>query len=277
MKNVILSFFVGIFFMTALIILFYFTIIKNPTSLFSDSHFAEIQFQSISNLSVGHPVILRGIKVGKVTKLNIDENFSNITATVSLNRKIPFYKNYKIEIKEASLLGGRFINIENGDHQKGLTTDIILKGTPSLKINDIIVSTLQEIKERAKQITAPIKQVEQAFKNIRKFTENLNNSKGSLHKLINDDSLYKSLRAFSKKINDIAQKVDGKEVKKIIKNLEVFTKKINSPEGTLGKIIKNPEIYDELKTVLTRAREILEDLQEQAPVQTVGSIIFGNL
>jgi phospholipid/cholesterol/gamma-HCH transport system substrate-binding protein len=63
------------------------------------------------------------------------------------------------------------------------------------------------------------------------------------------------------------------DVRKTISNIAEISSKINSGNGTIGKLINNDEIHANVNTTLTDAqivirelREGLEDTREQAPV-----------
>ena len=108
--------------------------------------------------------------------------------------------------------------------------------------------------------------LQEAGKNIKTFTANLNDPNGSINKLLADDGkLYKDLED-------------------IMKNVREVSEKINSGEGTLGKLINDEQAYNDLKAVLNDGRKALQEVQhavqdfrEQAPISTFGGIIFGAL
>ncbi|MBN2560002.1 MAG: hypothetical protein JXQ75_03630, partial [Phycisphaerae bacterium] len=55
---------------------------------------------------------------------------------------------------------------------------------------------------------------------------------------------------------------------------EVATK-LNSGEGTLGKLAQDDELYEEAKRLLHELRATVDDFRETAPITTFTSIFFG--
>ena len=267
MKKIPLNFIVGMFFLGAFIILFYFTIVTNPSSLFSKNKDVIVKFNSVSQLSTGHAVIFRGLKIGKVSELLIQPD--HVQATFSLRENIVFFRDYKITIKAASLLGGKYVEIINGTQGNGLAS-YPLEGSPDVNIGDVASKALSSIRDIFQKLKAPI----EFLKNL---LGSVSEGKGTIGKLFTDDSFFSNLKFFSEKLKQISETLDIKKINKIVRNIESLSDSLNDTKGTIGKIIKSPDIYNEFKKVISRAREILEDIQEQTPVQTVGNIIFGAL
>lgn len=90
-----------------------------------------------------------------------------------------------------------------------------------------------------------------------------------------DDVMQKAGAAFDR-LNGIANKIDQGEgslgrmskdpqlydnLVKLTAQLETFAQSVNNGEGTLGRLNKNPEPYNRLIAILTRAEETLHDIQ----------------
>ena len=90
-----------------------------------------------------------------------------------------------------------------------------------------------------------------------------------------DDVMQKAGGAFDR-LNMVVDKIDRGEgslgriskdpqlydnLVKLTKQLETFARSVNSGEGTLGRLNKDPEPYNRLIAILTRAEETLKDIQ----------------
>jgi len=64
------------------------------------------------------------------------------------------------------------------------------------------------------------------------------------------------------------------ELKTAASSLVSIANKIDKGQGTLGKLVNDEALYAEAKRFLTEAREAVEDAREQAPINAFGSLLF---
>jgi phospholipid/cholesterol/gamma-HCH transport system substrate-binding protein len=72
----------------------------------------------------------------------------------------------------------------------------------------------------------------------------------------NDDSTYEDLRASLDAIREISER-------------------INRGEGTMGKLIGDDKLYDEVVLLIEDVRATVDDLREMSPITSFGSVLFG--
>ena len=58
----------------------------------------------------------------------------------------------------------------------------------------------------------------------------------------------------------------------ILDMLDRRSQRIREGEGTLGKLIYDEALYEEAKNTLTEARNLIEDMREQAPISAFISV-----
>ena len=56
-----------------------------------------------------------------------------------------------------------------------------------------------------------------------------------------------------------------------------IARSVREGQGTLGKLVNDPALYDDAKKTVNEVRSAVEDFREQAPVSTFGGLIFGAL
>ncbi|MCB1143956.1 MAG: MCE family protein [Leptospiraceae bacterium] len=222
-------FLVGTLFFVALGVVGYFTIITEGGPLKKELHTMSIFFPNSEGLKTGSKVTVQGVPYGYVSRVRLvqldlngepvqDESRivnTKVEVVVVLQQPLRLYENYRIKIRNESLLSGRVIAIDPGD-----------SSTTHLKE--------QEIKKR------------------------------KIEGGTSDDPLVSLSELIAENRADI---------RKTISNIAEISSKINSGEGTIGKLINNDEIHMNVNTTLTDAqivlrelREGLEDTREQAPV-----------
>ncbi len=122
------------------------------------------------------------------------------------------------------------------------------------------MKTLAEIlKENRKDVRLAIEnarlamqKLNETLENVYFLSNNLKNGKGTLGKLLVDNSLYNNLDNASSHINSIVTKID-------------------TGKGTLGKLVNNEEVYDNLNATLRSIREYLTRGDQIALNTYVGS------
>lgn len=92
----------------------------------SDSEYYKVQFDNVDRLTEGDKVILKGMEVGQVKDLELD-NEKKILATIWVGRNIKLTKGSTFTIY-ADLLGTRRVEIDLADNQELMDTKEIQKG-----------------------------------------------------------------------------------------------------------------------------------------------------
>jgi len=121
---------VGLFFIAAIVILGYFTIILNPEANMDQKYERTVQFnENTGNLKEGATVRIKGVDVGRVSKVTMSEDYQSVLVTLSFEGKPKIYKDYKVKVIVSSLLGGEYLDINIGSADAGeLAETEILKG-----------------------------------------------------------------------------------------------------------------------------------------------------
>ncbi|MEM7183607.1 MAG: MlaD family protein [Spirochaetota bacterium] len=240
---------VGALFFGALATVAYFTIITEGGPLQKKLPMLRVYFPNAQGIKVGNKVTVQGVPYGYVSsvqlvKLDADGNvlsddqagiFTKVQIAIALRNKIHLFENYKISIRNESLLSGRVIAIDPGTaYELDTKTGEIKKGAVVRKPLALDFSPTQKA------------------------------TKVNLRGKTDQDPLVSLSELIAENRNDI---------RKTVANIADITGKINQGDGTLGKLINSGSVHDNVNTALTDAqivlrelREGLEDTREQAPV-----------
>ena len=96
-----------------------------------------------------------------------------------------------------------------------------------------------------------------AMKNIKNISAKLSESKGTFGKLMNDDTLYVEATEAATNLNEVLRKV-------------------NDGQGTLGMLVNDDTLYYDTKNVVLKVEKGVDTLEDLAPLGTLGAI-FGVL
>jgi phospholipid/cholesterol/gamma-HCH transport system substrate-binding protein len=209
---------VGALFFGAIIVTAYFTIMTEGGPLKKELYSMKVYFPNGEGIKIGNKVTVQGVPFGYVSKVNlvqIDESGiilpkgkegvgTRVEVIISLPEPVKLYENYDIKIKNESLLSGRVIAIDPGTSlEKDKKTNEIIpnsrkNGVIDLRSNtnsmtlkgktneDPLVSLSELIAENRADIRKTIA-------NISEITGKINNGKGTLGRLINQDDIHSNV------------------------------------------------------------------------------------
>ncbi|MBU4200037.1 MAG: MCE family protein [Verrucomicrobia bacterium] len=298
---------VGSFMFAALLSLCFFTILLSRENFFKTTYPFEVVFEDVMGLRDGDNVVIRGMMVGKVKELALKEDGVHIQS--ALLRPVTLKQDYKIEIIATSVLGGRYLQIDEGKAAEVLPPEVVVRG---LKPNDLIaiasavVADLKNITMKinsregtlgklinddalyndARDIVAEVKtsikerhllkNIETVAANLGDISEKINKGQGTIGKLVNDDGLYTDTRRI---VGDIRSAMEDRglldNLEGSVANLNAVSEKINSGAGTLGKLVNDDDLYQQAKKTMIEVRAAVDDLRETSPIVTFSSIYFG--
>src|SRR5688572_19305291 len=107
----------GLFFLVTLAILGYYTLFLTDFTLFKNRPEMTVHFEETNGLREGDGVLVAGMRWGRIKKLTLDPTApieKRVTVLASLDAELPLRDGFKIQIKDATLLGGRNLSIDPG-------------------------------------------------------------------------------------------------------------------------------------------------------------------
>lgn len=128
----------------------------------------------------------------------------------------------------------------------------------------------------------------------------LESGEGTVGKLLKNDEVYEELkttmtnaREFSTKFKNFGNELDSnndglimrllkdktmaQNAEKILADLSAVSSRLERGEGTLGKITREAELYDEVNSLVKDIRQIVDNYRDTTPITTFGSLIMGGL
>jgi phospholipid/cholesterol/gamma-HCH transport system substrate-binding protein len=299
---------VGILTLVALTFLIVgFNFLKGKNIFNKEKHLYAV-FGELGSLKKSNEVKINGLPIGTVYNYTeIDKNLSGIIVTITLKRDVNIPKN-SIATIESELLGSTYINISKGDLEDYLADgDTLVTNRASSLLGDVkaqINPTLGKIREAIDSLKMVLSSVNNIFEkdtkgNIQEIIANLKTATVSLKTLFDTENgaLAGTLNNVSaitenlKKNNDsitatissikrTADKFSALEIQPVIDSLQntittlgQLVSKINSNDGTLGLMMNDRKLYDQLNETILSAELLLDDLRVH-PKRYTGSIIF---
>lgn len=265
-------------------------------NLFSSSNDYYIEFDDISGLSSSSPVYAGGFPIGTVKA--IDYDYSNTRPTkvlIALNKDmhVPVGSTAKIV---SDMLGNVKIDlIVGGDFQHVLEPGAIIKGSIDNGAMGQISAMLPAVEKMLPKLDSILgslntlladPSIAQSLHNIQTVTNDLTVSTKELNTLMAE--LNGQVPTMLHKANNVLDNADHisanlatldfhetmDEINQTISNVEAVTSKLNSNEGSLGLLMNDPSLYNNLNATMTAADSLLINLREH-PKRYVHFSLFG--
>ncbi len=286
-----------------LLIVFLFNYLKGENLLDSSRRFYA-EFDNVEGLETSAPVTINGFQVGRVQEIRfVDDQKGHLKVMLLLEDDFQFSENSEAQLYENGLIGGKAIaiipafdgapNAESGDVlssslKPGLSELLNQKLTPlQEKIEKVMVS--------ADSLMTNINSVfdEQTKSNLKSSISQLNGTiasfrqtSNSLNKLVTDnqeklDNTLANVDKISTNLGSITDSIASSNLAQTIKNLEStigefdqVLSSIENGEGSLGKLLKDEGLYNNLEGASKQLEQLLQDMKLN-PKRYVHFSLFG--
>lgn len=279
-----------------LVILFFGMNFLKGLNLFSSTDKYLISFKDISGLASSSPIYADGYKVGVVKEIKYDYNKSgDIMVEADINKELRIPKGSSAEIV-SDMLGNVKINllltsnprerimpgqtIQGGinDGTLGKMKDMVPMIVNMLPKLDSIVTSLN-ILLADPALAQSLHNVETITGNLTVTTSRLNSLLAGLDRnvpgMINRaNSVLDNADLLAKNLNKIDVAGTVAKVDATLANVEEFTSQLNNNQGTLGLLMRDPALYNNLNSTMRSADSLLIDLKAH-PKRYVHFSIFG--
>lgn len=265
-------------------------------SLFSNDNTYYVSFKDISGLSSSNPIYADGYKVGIVKHIQYDyDRGGDILVQIDVNKDLRIPKGSSAEI-ESDIMGNVKMNLllANNPRERVNPGETIIgaknnglmgKVAGLLPSVEVMLPKLDSILTNLNALLAD-PALANSLHNIEGITNNLNTSSKQLNVLM--ASLNKNVPQMMYKANSTLSNTDRltanlarldvantlAQVDQTIANLKGFTNQLNSREGSLGLLMHDASLYNNLNKTMQSADSLLINVR-QHPKRYVHFSLFG--
>lgn len=266
------------------------------TNLFTGSKTYYFAFDDISGLTKSSPIYASGYQVGLVKDIIFDyshKNKTKVIAEMDKQMKIPtgttafissdVLGNIKVTlniapnrgefIQEGGLIPG---DIDRGP--MGEVTSMIPAVKQMLpKLDSILLSLNLLLADPA--IASSVHNVQDMTANLTKTSRELNSVVAKLNREIpgvvtKTNRILDHSETFTANLSQVDVATTMRKVDEAMADVKAVTAKINSNEGTLGLLMRDPSLYNQLNTTVRSADSLMVNIR-QHPKRYVHFSIFG--
>ncbi|MGA2749802.1 MAG: MlaD family protein [Verrucomicrobiota bacterium] len=234
-------------------------------------------FQNVQELKIGDFVKMSGVQIGRVQNIVLSNSLAEVT--MNLDRNIVVKTDSKATISFAGLMAQNYVSLSSGSEgapraEEGaiLQTveqpdlgmlmaklDNVASGVENLtrsfsgeKIDNLLGPFTDFLKNNQTNLSASIA-------NVRTVTERIAQGKGTVGKLINEDTMYSNALNSISNLQSTAGDIDAaaSKARELLTNANEVVLGVKAGRGTAGKLVTDDTLYIEAAGTMTNAHQIL--------------------
>lgn len=302
----------GIFVLMALSMLIYGINLLKGINIFEHKRTYYALYENIDGLVNSNPVIFNGHKVGLVRDIQLVEDSDGMKIQVMFiinNKELKITTDTRARIISSDLLGSKAIEIIPGNNDIDAEPESYLIGETADGLQDQINEQLAPLKQKTEDLIQSIEAVvtqiqdviddddddpSSAVGKLNRVLSNLEETSGNITRITsnknidnsinNINSITENFKTKEEQINttldnlsSISAKLNDSTIYKInhtMDKITAITEKIDKGEGSMGKLMNNDSLYNELTKASSSLDALLEDMKHN-PKKYVHFSVFG--
>ena len=259
-----------------------------------------VMFENVQGLHVGDQVDMLGKKIGRVTKTRFMAQKIAVELAIDNSFSFSIPIDSKIEVKSEGIIGSKFISITPGYNRKDyILPGTIVEGLREFDLTEItpdIVPMTQDLSAFARQLKAILgkeegDKIRLTIKNIESFTaqldslisakdinnfqttmKNMRDVTAELKEGINKeidklDHMLNSFKAVTDKSDELSTTISelrksSESFSSATQKLDMLLTKMENGEGTLGKLMNNDTLHENMNSLLNEVRILVQDFKD---------------
>ena len=284
---------IGLIGIVALAMLFFGINYLKGVRMFHPSSYYYVEFTNVNALTVSSPVYASGYKIGLVRDIQYNHaNPGHVIVEVEMDEEMQIPKGSTGELV-TEMLGtvkmNLILNLANKEYYLPGDT---LSGTVNnglMGVAEAIMPKVEQLMPKMDSILHSLNQLlanpalTATLENAEKLTANLDVTTRQLNKLMQNDlpqitgrmvTIADNFTTISENLKDINYAETFRKIDATLQNVQAISDRLSSKDNTIGLLLNDPTLYNNLSTTTANAASLLEDLQAH-PKRYVHFSIFG--
>ena len=285
-----------------ILIIFGYTYLKG-VSIFKNEKTLYSIYDEVEGLAKGANVTMNGMIIGKVIEINFSDDFQGIKVTYTIPKKINLSKKSRAILYEVGVIGGKAISIEPIFSNSLIVSDgDFLESSIKPGFTELINQQIAPIQDKIEGMLTSVDSIfggisnvmnNETQDNLKKSLQNFSLSIININELTNlmkdiissnEETINSSFKNINKTSQNLIQITDSillSQIKPMIDNFEEVGKKLNltlekidNDKGSIGKLLNDKTLYNNLVNSSKKLEELIIDLKSN-PKKYVHFSLFG--
>lgn len=264
-------------------------------NLFKPVNHYYVAFSNVKGVTVSSPVFVEGFKVGLVREIAYDyDTTGKISVLVSLEDKMRINKGSYITVVN-SFLGGAELHIHlntfvDDYFHSGDTIEGRMESDMMTSVQENLLPSIEQMMPKLDSILGGLQTLvnhpalTQSLAHVEQTTASLEHSSRQLDQMLAKDvpvivenlkGITANFESVSGQLKDLDLAGTMRTVNATLANLKLTTDKLNSADNSLGLLLNDRQLYDNLNGTMENASLLLLDLREH-PKRYVHFSLFGS-
>ncbi len=279
--------------------------------LFSSQTTLYTHYPSVQGLQPSALVTIKGIRVGRVTDIRLDAT-GGVEVELNVENTYPVPRGTVAQLYAADLIGSKSIRLDLGTAKEPLEDGAILPGSIETGKIDAVTEELKPLLQNVRQVALQLdtalmsvnrilddrtrRQLQNAVASLELTTQNFAAVSGTLRskgaalgrtidnaekttQMLADnrgniDATLSNLKDASAKLKDAPVAETIEELQATAAKINSLLRRIDSGEGSLGKLVNDKVLYENLSNSAAEFSRLAEDLRKH-PGRYINVNIFG--
>lgn len=284
---------VGVFAVAVLLAAWFGARFLKGSELFSNNYKYYAYYDQVGGIQTASHVMIYGVKVGSVTKVTLDEDPSKgVELELSIDRRYRIPADSKAKIFSNGVMGGKAVDIVMGSSPEYVDDGGTLASEVGVDIIDMAGSELEFFKEKITEVVGSLTTtldginslLEENSANLNSIVANVDGITASTDEILRDQKTHlkeaiASLNLFAQSLGDNTEHIDSimgnldafsaqlaeadlvSEVESTVEHLNAVLAAADAETGTVGKLLNDAELYDNLSAASDNLSLLLADLK----------------
>ena len=261
--------------------------------MFQPSSYFYAKFENVNGLTKSSPVFADGVRVGIVRDIYYDyAKPGNVIVEVELDTELRIPKGSTAELV-SELMGGVRMNIllANNPREKYAVGDTI-PGTLNNGMMEKVATMMPQVEKMLPKLDSILASlnviladpaIPATLHNVQDLTASMAVTSRQLQTLMKDDipqltgklnTIGDNFALISNNLKEIDYAAAMQKVDATLNNVKMITDKLNQKDNTVGLLLNDPSLYNNLNATTANAASLLEDLKSH-PKRYVHFSLFG--
>jgi phospholipid/cholesterol/gamma-HCH transport system substrate-binding protein len=243
-------------------------------------HTYTVYFEEVGGLSAGDPVAVSGLEMGKVGLISLEEG--RVKTDLLIEQEVVLRQDCSVEIRSIGLMGEKYVYILPGKSGEVLAPGAVIDGQYKAGLPEVAAG-MGDIMDEMRDVAVSLKKVLAAGDGdftLGKSLEKIDTVATELLVLLKENredvrSTTRSMKKVSRGLGDMVDAnkdglADGIErfslaaarLDSLTVSLKSLVASVENGEGTLGKLIKEKKVHDDIEATLANLNRLIDDIRE---------------